>query len=282
MSIEFSFEELPGFDDFRGRLVVKASGAADVLEAVKFFKLHHVGDEVDNAMKLVELVQAGEVVNVVENKKRPYYEINGTVANDFVQPYMRRLEELTGYNRGVLPDLDFTKHFDKLGNCQFIEKVWSEFGSLYFKIYDQAEDWNGKPAAQLAESYAVQSMAKELSHEPFEKEFVENRNGTYSRNPHYATGRKLPLVPCCAAAWLCNDLWAWWVANESNEAQRSILKLSDDLGSQSGAARHSGYGTSSQWGDYAGVYYKAESGSEWDGNGTKFRVMKWEDFRVLK
>lgn len=285
MSISFEFQELPGFDDFRGRIVVTAKGPADVLEAVKFFKLtgEDDSDEVARAMKLVELVQAGEVVHVVENDKRPWYEVNGTVADEYVRPYLKRLEQLTGYDRGVLPDLDFTKHFDKLSHGQFTERVWSEFGSLCFKAYDNAEDWSGETSAELAESYVNRHMAESLAYRPMEPEYIANHNGTYSRNPRYATGRLLPLVPCCAAKWLCDELWRWWLANESNESQRDLLNRCEALGVYTNPARHSGYGQSSYWGDYQGIYYKVETGGhDWDGKGTKFAVMKWEEFKVLK
>ena len=268
------FNELEGFDDFRGRVDVIGETPAEVLAMIKRFRLVDAAgeSEVDRALKLVEIVSAGELTHSLQSDKLPWFEINGTVENEFVAPYLEKLKRITGCELSVLPDMELTDVFpDRLKHTYLLNRLWIEFGSVCYQCFGNAEKWNGKSAAVNAENYVTRYMAEEFAHEPLTPEFIANRNGTYSRNPEYATGRKQKLVPQVTADWFMSALFAWWEAEKATPEQKAII-----------AGNLLGGKYSPWWNDYQGVYVADDAGPiDWDGNGAKARHVKWEEFAAL-
>ena len=282
MSLNFTFEEIPGFNDFRGRVIITATGKQDIIE---LNKAHGPGKpERLDVLELADAIRADKLTRTFESERRPYYEINGTLENDFVIPYLRLLKDTTGYEISTLPSADLTEvfHHRRLLATQFTARLWVEFGSICYTIYDNAEEWNKHTPAENAELYAIDHMQEEFGYRPFEREYIENGNGTARRNPNYLKRHK--VKPSLKAEWFWQWLFRWWVENHATEAQKALMSAA------AGGPDHQygapwdlrGNGTHSGLVGGRGFHVIDPAGNlDWDGKGTKSRYVEWKEFAAV-
>lgn len=155
--------------------------------------------------------------------KRPYYRCYGSFDLDMSEPYVKRLAQFTGYEHpATLPDLDFAEACGRLKATRILERLYTEHGHFCFEAWVEAEPWNGKTAPEYADQLARKYVEDEIGDRPHVPEFLQNRNGTYSPNPKYATGYTPAIRPAVRP-----DIWRvlveWWRDNHATPAQLDLL-----------------------------------------------------------
>ena len=189
---------------------------------------------------------------------------------EWFDPYRKQLERMTGFKGEIgdfsIPDprmLCYTRHRAAL---RF------EDGHVQATIYVSAHPWNKMDALTYGHKRAEMMFQSDIGEEPIVREFIENRNGTYSRNPQYPN--PLPPRPALRCEYLWGALWEWWLANRASEAQKAILAA---CVSEERTGRYS-FGFRSM----SSLYVSDPAGPiNWDGKGRMVRSVSWDEFAAL-
>lgn len=203
-----------------------------------------------------------------------------------LKPYRDLLERLTGY-AGALPDMDLTAPCtSRLGYSHYVAECGIEDEMFHARVIDSLprQDYGKTEDEQIvrAERLMEDAVQAAIGKRKFEREYIEMPNGLMRRNPDYL--KRHAAEPGLGAPWLWRVIWEWWEANHATEAQRAILaaaaSLRDGRLDPDWMIRPAG-GDECHLVSFT-IYVLDPNGPvNWDGKGTKARVVTWEDFKAL-
>ncbi len=156
--------------------------------------------------------------------------------DELMRPYWDRLHEWTGSPPFAV---DLT---DVMGGTNYthivVVALCDNAGKLHVDAIDAVWtnqwEWLGddppegkKKASQTFEQRLHDTLhryvAESIGHVAPIDEFVDNGNGTYRRNPKYATGYRNPVQPMCANEKVFDAIFAAWEAQHATPGQRDAL-----------------------------------------------------------
>lgn len=269
------FQHTATREDGGGTLRVEAENAAEVIEVADHFRLFNK-EEPSQLIGLAEAIKQGSLIyESSPDRKRPWYLITDSVQERFLEPYARLLDYTTGYH-GKLPDLDLTgDHPRRLCHTHHTFSCHLTGHRYHFVTCVSSEDWNGMVAADRAIVMAIDYTEEELGFRPSEREYKENKNGTYSPNPNYLKRHR--AQPATGAPWLWNVLFQWWREHVATPGQTQLLQEADAakkaarLTDPDYTIRYSG-GEAAHLVGCGGIYVSYKE---------PVRFVKWEDFKLL-
>jgi hypothetical protein len=261
-------------EDGGGYLTITAENSEEVVDLSKHFRIF----DQENSESLIEYAQAiqrGQLVYESKPSKRLWFYCDSALDHKFVEPYRRELEKRTGFI-DPLPNVDLTSyHPRRLCHTHITDVIGLVDGHIVYKVIIQAEDWNNKPAEERADIDALDYVEEDIGNRPHESEFIQCRNGQYTKNPDYLKRRR--CQPALLAEWLWDYLFAWWRVNHASKEQERILSAAEELYNRS--KLH--YGTVFGVREYT-IYYLDPAGKcNWDSKGTMVSVIDWAQFAKL-
>ena len=213
--------------------------------------------------------------------REAWYAYPVCVDDEWTLPYVRRLESIVGTLKESplsFPIIDPRP----LCHTYFRGDLRFEEGHIQAVVAVSAHAWNGRTALEYGHERAEKYLLEELAERPPMREFIENRNGTYSKNPRYGTGAENPLraqipqYPRGLAVAFWEGLWTWWLTTQATPGQKDAYAArlnGRDRFHNSDAPRLGGYD--------GGLYIPDPAGGcDWSA-GQKARFLKWEDFQKL-
>lgn len=306
------FELQPKQEDGGGDLYAVAETIHEVQEFLEYFKPFpsRSDDPVERAQGLLQEAQALQAGHleihkpIVNNScySSPYawYEITGSLTAKrpvhyypqqtwgFLDPYKRLMKDYLAYDL-ALPDMELTQACDsRLCHTHIVQRMWLHDDVLHFVALVQSGAWQERTAKQYAEFHAYDYIEESIGGRSHESEFLCH-GSTYTRNPHYATGKHHPPEPAFGAPWLWLTLFRWWREKLASPRQREILDDCDKLHKASKlesdyAPRYSGQiaNFSTTYTVDSRIYYADPNGTiNWDGKGTMASVIDWKEFAKL-
>ena len=229
MKIELNADETRA--DFGGSMVVTATTVAEKMDTIQHFRLFD-GDP----LKAAKAISSKKPLVVTKSGGRDngaWFQIESSLDVPFSTPYYEELRKRTGYEgRGILPDIGaefLTPRYPRgpLRYTHYVRGIWTGHGHVCFDALVHSQDWNGRKAGDRAQPYAETNIAREIGDTKIEREFMELGNGLLRRNPNYL--RQHAPHPALTAQWFFSALVDWWLANEANEAQRELVRVSGEL-----------------------------------------------------
>jgi hypothetical protein len=219
------FQHTQTRDDGGGTLTVYADGRNEVYDLARHFNVFKK-DDPDELIKFAEALKAGKLeYQSPPEGRRPWYLVKGRVNERFVEPYWQLLKRITGHEGHF--DLHLTnRHPNRL--CHTHMTLACSLATDYlYEIIIQAEDWNGKAAADRAVANALDYAEECLGYRPHEREFVQKSNGAYYQNPNYL--KRHSAKPGLGAPWLWETIFGAWRYRPdcATDEQRSILDEAD-------------------------------------------------------
>lgn len=275
--MEFRFT--PTQPDGGGSLTFVATGADEVDRLLDHFRLFQ-NSPTDKARAI--LAERFEYTSFYT--KRPWYQVEGQIGEAFLAPYAKLLTKLTGYT-GPWPETELTDvHPARLCHTHITNRLWLVAGpDLRYEAFDESEPWNGLDAKTYAEKRVLDCVRADFGFRKHEREFIW-RGGHYIQNPDYL--KHHPASPGLGSEWFWTWLFAWWRTNYASSRQRELLDAHDQLHSRS--KLDPGYALRASGQDqlhlvsYTGLEVADPAGKlDWDGKGTKFRQVSWEDFAAM-
>jgi hypothetical protein len=261
----------------------EVSLTAETADEVKGLYKQHLKVDIDDPESLnayAEAIAAKSLTVTLKNAKRPWHRVEASIDRCFLVPYVQQLEKITGFNVDRCPDVVISKNEHNQYRVTEVFEVSDD--QFHFIAYEDAEPWNGMTSQQYATKKLRDHFAESVSYRPPVPEYLENGNGSYKRNPDYATGFRNPLAPSVKHAGLWLLLWEWWSANHATPGQRDVIqRITEGFPKLKSYDRHPwelGYhGT-----EYR-LYVPDENGEcNYDGKGRMMRVINWKQFAALK
>lgn len=257
---------------YGGFITVTAESLEDSRRIVEYFKLSN-GNDPDSVIARAELLKNPELTHEHRPKKRPYYEVSGSLDVQLFQPYQDWAKQKFGYD-GAFPNLQIP--FKWAGLRHVFVGISQEIQcheTVCYTVATQAKPWNGRNAQQYAERNVSRYIEEDFGHVEPVREFIEAGNGHYKRNPDYATGKRNPVQARCTHEGLMKLFAQWWLENGANDAQRDILAKNAEL-----TGKHSRVNFLR---DY-GIYYADPAGKcNYDGKGLMASHMGISEFAAL-
>ncbi|HVL15822.1 MAG TPA: hypothetical protein VM529_24840 [Gemmata sp.] len=212
--------------DFSGTITVTAETSPEVLELADHFRMFDKTKPAD-LMDLARAMQAGTLTYASNpQSKRRWFRVEAALDHEYTKPYTDLLRRVTGADLDHFPDMDLTPfHPRRLCHTHITAACTMEHGHYCYDVLIQAEDWNGKDAFTRAQINAQDYAEEDLGHRPFEREYVEGRNGVLMRNPNYLKRHR--AKPTTGAPWLWAALFNWWRATHATPGQAAALALCD-------------------------------------------------------
>ncbi len=183
----------------------------------------------------------------------PHFLIESTLAAECTEPYIKGIEKLAGT---PIPEF-YTAKIDLLPafaeKLDFLHLLKAELIDGHFSYAIAYEDYYAKGDLDLdarwqkAERGAFDQLEETVNVRPYHREFIENGNGTYRRNPLYATGRKLLVEYCIAFVPLWDLLLLWWKDNVASPLQKAAVEEIIEGGPDKHKAHLLGYGGNMKW-----------------------------------
>lgn len=262
-------------EDGAGTLTVTAENQREVAEVADHFKMFDKTDA-PQLIQLAQAITAGTLTYTSKpSAKRPWFLVESSLAHDYTKPYEDLLNRITGYE-GPLPDMDLTPFNPRqLIHTHITSRCALDAGHYSYTILIQAEDWNGKPAHVRAEINAQDYAEEDLGYRPFEREFIEGKNGSMKHNPDYLKRHR--AKPATGAPWLWSTIFHWWRLNHASDAQCAALDQAEAartdarLNDRDFDIRDAGRDGAHLVG-LSGLYLSMKE---------PVRFMKWEEFKQL-
>lgn len=271
------FTHIQTRDDGGGHLSIKAENAAEVKDLSHVFELHD-NNKPDQLIALAHAMQAGELHHTSKPEKRLWFQCESSLDHRFTEPYERTLNMVTGFEGSLVADIDLTPHIRQLLHTLAIEALALQGGHFSYRVFIQAEEWNGMDAATYADGSARDYVAELVGYRKSEPEYIQAKNGGMKPNPNYL--KRHPAEPALGKEEIWDAVFAWWRATQASAAQLAMLDAHDRLTPHRGY-RASGYPVCHI--SDTGLYMADDAGTiDWDGKGTKARFAKWEEFKAAK
>jgi hypothetical protein len=283
MKIEFTEyqegdEEYRDDEDYRfgGFLTITAESLADSAAIVEHYKLSK-GEEPEQLLGRARLLTLPDLVHVHRPRKRPYYEVSGSLEVELFQPYKDWARRTFGFE-GRFPDLKLSFPWRGLRYTYTGISMGVEVGeTVCYTVATQSEPWSGRTAQAYAEKTATRYMACEFGHKEPVREFIQKGNNAYYPNPKYGTGFRNPVQPRVVNEGLCLAFIEWWKENEATPAQLDIIARNEELAEKTG--KHSRV----DWlKGYDGIRFVDPAGDcDYDGKGLMTSRYTFEEFAAL-
>jgi hypothetical protein len=157
----------------------------------------------------------------------PHFLVSGSLELEFTEPYFQGIERIAGAS---IPEfytayIDLLPAFDGDRAYMYLTKAALECGHFSFELAQ--EDYHLKDELHKrfskAQRHAKDAIEEILGVRPYHKEYKELGNGTFKKNPLYATGDKLPVGPCIAHERLWDLLLEWWTLNVASPLQKAAV-----------------------------------------------------------
>jgi hypothetical protein len=257
-----------------GQLTVIAENSKEVVKLAEHFRMFDK-NKPDELLALAAAIVAGTLTYISKpNAKRPWFRIEESLDRAFVEPYMKLLERHTGY-KGETPELELTdNHPRRLCHTHITDTCELTGGLIHFIGYEQAEEWNNKPAEANAHDNMLDYVAEDFGERKHEPEYIDSGCGCMKPNPSYL--RRHKATPASKCEWFWDILFQWWLNTRANAKQKDVI------------AKALGYSNKLElnkpWklNNYS-IYSFDQAGTcKWDEKGTMARVYTWEQFAALK
>lgn len=206
----------------QGTLTIEATTENEVMELHDY---QHFGKLTADQVKTLadELHDGYKSVTLPKSQKRPAFQVEVLLPEQYLQPYFDLLRVLTGYNGDDFPEyFDLTdKHTKRLKKTHITTSAAINLKRYVATIIVESEPYNGKTAQERATATAHDYAAEDIGHRPFNREFVPTANGQYKENPDH--GKHLKAQPAAHCHWLWNAMFQWWRSNKATAAQQQLL-----------------------------------------------------------
>lgn len=232
--MQFNFTESDYSDAFKfgGRLEFVAETPQEIESLISHFGLFKDVSDVATLEARIAALQSATLSHTIGTDKRPVYEVNGCLDSAFAAPYVEWMQRDLGHN-GPLPDLELPRKWGGLIHTNYQARVYTQDGHICFEAFTTSEPWNGKDAQTYAESRVVDCIGEEFGTRYREPEFIQAGNSNHmKRNPDYLKRHR--ATPLASNATLKKALFAWWLANHANDAQRAIVDGNAAIVAESG------------------------------------------------
>lgn len=226
MLFTFTESDFQGDLRFGGSLAITAENVREVSELIGHFRLFPDTGNADQLRERIAALESGTLSHVIESDKRPVYEVSRCLDFDFTAPYKKWASECFGYE-DTFPDLEIPRKWHGLKYTNYQARLYTNREHICFEAYATAEPWNKKTAHEYATSRVIDQVGEEFGTRRSEPEFIQNRNGTMSRNPDYL--RRHAATPSASNARLKRAFFTWWMENHANAAQKAIVQGNADI-----------------------------------------------------
>lgn len=160
----------------------------------------------------------------------PHFLIESTLVAECTAPYIKGIEKLVGapipefYTAQIdlLPAFSDRMEHLPLLKAELLDGSFS-FALAYEDHYKKEED-SLDLRFQKAERGALDQLEGIVNVRPYHKEYIEKGNGTYRKNPLYATGNRLPVNYCIGHVKLWDLLLMWWKDNVATPLQKAAVE----------------------------------------------------------
>lgn len=227
--MQFNFTEHDYSDDYQfgGRLEIVAENAEEVNQLNNHFKLFSNTSMIEVLKAHIAALETGTHTHTIGTDKRPVYKVNGYLDTAFSAPYLKWMQRDLGYN-GPLPNLELTRKWGGLCYTNYQKRIYTFAGHIHFEAFTTSEPWRGKNAQEYAVSRVTDYIGEEFGTRYHEPEMISaGRSGTLKRNPNYL--KRHSATPASNNVILKRTLFAWWLKNHANNAQRAIVKGNQDI-----------------------------------------------------
>ncbi len=223
-------------NDGAGTVRLIASSLKQKVRLFDHFKIFNMEDPTQ-MIAMAEAMQSSDPyiheLNSKEDSRdnRGWFLTTATLDIEWTKPYFDLLNKRTGFlGRGILPDIDLigADGWQNISHTHFTKQRRFEHGHFIMEIVHQSQDWNNKTASERTFASAIRQAKHEIAQTIHETEFIENNNGTYSRNPRYANG-----VDRWQIGVYSDEIWwalcDWWLETHANDAQKACVAASQSI-----------------------------------------------------
>lgn len=270
-----------------GTLVMEASRSDKMNAAHCIGNVTHHPTTLDEHKEHIRIMESDTVTYRRKPKKGNWHELEIWVQNQYVDPYLDLLEKRTGYQ---LINLIGTNRPHKNGlKLPSLIGIWYthivadailyDDGSIWCLVYQRTyTNTTPKQSAEHAHKAATRYVTESLGTTELIPEYKQNRNGTYSPNPDYATGKQGKIHPSTQNEKLWTDLWKAWRRHGATTEQKRVLNNLVSDYDRSDKDLHHDLQTIS----HGPLYINDPNGSiDFDGKGKMVRIMPWDKFAQL-
>jgi hypothetical protein len=241
--------------DKTGSLTITATTPVEVERIQKLFDVFDTSTP-DGLIAYASALKKGKLTHKAKNKFAP---ASAEFSGEWVRPYIKHLETMTGYNGTLdglmieLPELDGYKHTHIVTRATFNGTAFKFEG--YGRVFKEEkrhhetdEQFAKRAAARPVERFRQYCLEEISTSEPV-PEYIQHGNGMFSPNPKWGTGHRNPDKPCLALATVANALVQWWHDNHATPGQRELMRLSAELQGPEFSSWHArqGYKSCNLW-----------------------------------
>lgn len=269
-------EYKPGKEhQFGGYVTVTAESLADTARLVDYFKLS-AGDQPEQLIKRAELLMVPDLQHIHRPKKRPYYEIAGSLSVELFQPYRDWARKTFGFE-GRFPDLRLPFKWDGLRPIYLGVSMGVEVGeTVCYTVCIESQPWNNQTAQDYAEKNATRYIAEDFGHVEPVREFIQ-KGSHFVHNPKYGTGYRHPVTPRIVNESLCSAFVEWWLESEATPGQLDLIERNRQLAEVTGK-----YSLVDWMKSYDGVRYVDSDGDcDYTGKGLMTSRVDFKEFATL-
>lgn len=184
----------------------------EVLDLLNHFRL-------DQIKHLPEL-NKGFMEYTSNPKKRFWYPVTAELSPEWMDPYYKLLERITGYS-GKLIDLDPAPS-PGLCHTHVVQTSRVRNGVYFNEGFIQAEDWNGQDAEYRAAKNFDEYTKAFIGHITLDPEYLMDEFGRERRNPNYL--RRNPATPALEKKELFTALFKEWEKLHATEGQKLLIQ----------------------------------------------------------
>lgn len=273
--MQFNFTEHEYLDAYKsgGRLEFVAENAQEVKQLASHFKLFSDVSTVKTLKAHIAALKTGTHRHTIGTDKRPVYRVNGRLDISFSTPYVEWMQCELGYN-GPLPDLELARKWDGLCHTNYQARIYTFAGHVYFEAFTTSEPWGGKNAQEYAVSRVTDYIGEEFGTRYYEPEMISaGRSGTLKRNPNHL--KKHPAKPAANNIILKRTIFAWWLENHANHAQKAIVTGNQEIVNSTGESMEAFHFDYHQ----PHIYYEHVLGG--DGKIQNYKIITFTEFAAM-
>lgn len=199
-----------------GTITVTAQTAKEVQAVFKHFGLDSTKQD------FIDALVTGFYV-VKSAPKRQWFAVSVKCEPGWILPYLERLERVTGFadSIGDIENAPWNNYKWDLVHTHIVTRAAIVGDSYISEGFIQAEDWDGKPAAERAARNFAEYVRNFIGDTERESELLQMPNGLFRRNPNYMKRHYPHPAFSSSALWSC--IFSTWIARHATSGQMAIL-----------------------------------------------------------
>lgn len=204
-------------------LHVSAETSREVLEMIKHYSL--------DTLAHVENIASGTLTKVCKpgRENGEWFAVSCELGPEWVAPYLKRLEKLTGY-AGPVPVIPAPRYpggyCENLCHTHIVETATVSSDGYTARGFVHSQDWNGKTAAQRYRAHFADYVSESIGGRKSEPQYIRMNNGWLKENPNYL--KRYGAHAELSSALLFGCLLQWWTDTQATPGQREILRKCDE------------------------------------------------------